>query len=556
MKGARLRDRAHPLVVELLCDNRDHSGAAHAIEACGMGSSRGGNGVLYDDDPKTLVEQAEGGLRHADIGFEADEHSGASPGFTDGRADEWIVSQPEDDLAQHGGIADGLDQFGVEATPVVRRLHRGDHRDLAVARALDEEGDAFEQTGLGRVFDTGQKICLHVDDDEDGVIWVNEAAHGWMLVISRRVCASRVAYPFHMALTLPIVWNDACLLHAPGAEIWLGVRMPDDEGPERVGIIRDALVAQGAQLTQAEVHPDEIVLAVHNADLVDFLRTAWTAWGEAGLPTDPGQDLVVPYLFPTTAMLGAVTPHRPEAVWARTGYYCFDTMTPIAEGTWAAARGAVDATLTAVDLVRGGAPLAYAITRPPGHHVSRGAYGGSCYLNNAAIAVEALRAAGAGRVALVDIDAHHGNGAQEIFWERGDVLTTSIHVDPAAGWFPHVMGWADEVGGGHGEYANRNVPLSPGSGDGEWLVALDQCLADVQTLGAEAIVLALGVDAATGDPNSPLNVTPAGYHEAGRRIGALGLPIVAVQEGGYDLPTLGGLVTATIVGLEEGMRDG
>ena len=359
-----------------------------------------------------------------------------------------------------------------------------------------------------------------------------------------------------MALTLPIVWNDACLLHAPGAEIWLGVRMPDDEGPERAGIIREALVAEGAQLTQAEAHPDDIVLTVHNADLVDFLRTAWTAWGEAGLPTDPGQDLVVPYLFPTTAMLGAVTPHRPEAVWARTGYYCFDTMTPIAEGTWEAARGAVDATLTAVDLVRGGAPLAYAITRPPGHHVSRGAYGGSCYLNNAAIAVEALRAAGAGRVALVDVDAHHGNGAQEIFWERGDVLTTSIHVDPAAGWFPHVMGWADEVGGGHGEHANRNVPLSPGSGDREWLAALDQCLADAQTLGAEAIVLALGVDAATGDPNSPLNVTPAGYHEAGRRIGALGLPIVAVQEGGYDLPTLGGLVTATIVGLEEGMRDG
>ena len=122
MKGARLGDRPHPLVVELFGHNRDHSGAAHAIEARSMGTSRGGNGVLHNHDPKALVEQAESGLRHADIGLEADEHSGASPGFTDGRADEWIVSQPEDDLAQHGGIANGLDKFGVKTTPIVGRL--------------------------------------------------------------------------------------------------------------------------------------------------------------------------------------------------------------------------------------------------------------------------------------------------------------------------------------------------------------------------------------------------------------------------------------------------
>ncbi|MSO95712.1 MAG: histone deacetylase family protein [Thermoleophilia bacterium] len=355
-------------------------------------------------------------------------------------------------------------------------------------------------------------------------------------------------------LSLPVVWHQACLDHAPGAEIWLGVRMPDDEVPKRAEIIRAALVEQGATVVPATEHADDILLDVHAPALVEFLQTAWDAWVAAGLPADPGQDLVVPYLFPTRAMLGAVVPHRPEAVWARTGFYCFDTMTPIAEGTWRAARGAVDATLTAVNLVGGGAPLAYAITRPPGHHVSRGAYGGSCYLNNAAIAAAALRAQGADRVAIVDIDAHHGNGAQEIFWTRADVLTTSLHVDPAAGWFPHVMGWPDEVGEGNGKGSNRNVVLAPGAGDDPWLAALDRCLDAVRGHGADALVLALGVDAAAGDPNSPLAVTAAGLREAGRRIGACGVPIVAVQEGGYNLATLGGLVQAVVGGLEEGIH--
>ena len=359
-----------------------------------------------------------------------------------------------------------------------------------------------------------------------------------------------------MSLTLPIVWNDACLDHSTGDEFWLGVWLSDGEPPERATIIKDSLVTAGARVVEAEVHPDDAILAVHDPELVVFLRDAYAAWVDAGLPQDAdGQFLVVPHLFPTPAMLGAVVPHRPESIRARTGFFCFDTGTPIGEGTWRAVRGAVDATLTAVNLVRGGAPLAYALTRPPGHHVSRGAYGGSCYLNNAAIAAQALRDAGAVRVALVDIDAHHGNGAQEIFWERGDVLTTSVHMDPASGWFPHVMGWPDEIGAGLGEHANRNEVLAPGSGDHEWLAALDRCLTDVKTFGADAIVLALGVDAAAEDPNSSLVVTTSGYRDAGRRIGALGMPIVAVQEGGYELGTLGGFVTAAIMGLEEGQRD-
>ena len=170
---------------------------------------------------------------------------------------------------------------------------------------------------------------------------------------------------------------------------------------------------------------------MHDAGLVEFLRTAWSDWDAAGLADDPGQPDVVGYIFPTPGLLAGLEPRVPAALSARTGAWCFDTMTVVGEGTWEAARAAVDAALTAADLVLAGAPAAYACCRPPGHHVTRSAFGGSCYLNNAAIAAQYLRDRGRSRVAVLDIDAHHGNGAQAIFWERDDVLTASVHVDPA-----------------------------------------------------------------------------------------------------------------------------
>ncbi len=215
-------------------------------------------------------------------------------------------------------------------------------------------------------------------------------------------------------------------------------------------------------------------------------------------------------------------------------------------------RAAVDAALTAADLVLEGAPTAYACCRPPGHHVTRSAYGGSCYLNNSAIAAQYLRERGASRVAVLDIDGHHGNGAQAIFWERDDVLTASVHVDPAHGWFPHFLGHADERGGGAGEGANLNVALAPGSGDDEWLAAVDRIVELARERGSEAVVVPLGVDAGVGDPNAPLAVTESRFREAGRRLGALRLPTVLVQEGGYVLDTIGRLVRATLEGFEEG----
>jgi acetoin utilization deacetylase AcuC-like enzyme len=157
-----------------------------------------------------------------------------------------------------------------------------------------------------------------------------------------------------------------------------------------------------------------------------------------------------------------------------------------------------------------------------------------------------------GPVAVIDIDAHHGNGTQEIFYALGDVPVGSVHVDPGAGWFPHFLGYADERGTGEGEGANLNLPLSPGSGDREWLEAVLELCRWVRGAGADALVVSLGVDAAAGDPESPLRVTPSAFREAGRALGALGLPAALVQEGGYDLDAIGLLVRETLLGFEEG----
>ncbi len=351
-----------------------------------------------------------------------------------------------------------------------------------------------------------------------------------------------------MAAATPLVWSDVHRQHVPDAELWIGVRTPAVEVAARADAIRAALTGAGHPVVAAAPQPDEHLLAVHDAALVEFLAGAWEAWKRAGLPDDPGASRVLPYFFAHPGLLGGLEPKVPAATWARTGYFAFDTMTPIGPGTWEAARGAVDAALTAAELVLGGAPAAYACCRPPGHHVTRAAYGGSCYLNNAAIAASRLRAARGGPVAIIDVDAHHGNGAQSIFWERTDVLTGSVHVDPAAGWFPHFLGGAEETGGG----ANRNVPLAPGSGDAPWVEAVRSLVQWAAGPAPRALVVALGVDAAAGDPESPLAVTADGYRAAGRALGSLGLPTVIVQEGGYDLETIGELVLAALTGFEEG----
>jgi acetoin utilization deacetylase AcuC-like enzyme len=334
---------------------------------------------------------------------------------------------------------------------------------------------------------------------------------------------------------MPLVWSERCLLHEPGGEVFVGARTPGTELPQRVRAIRDAL--PDAPFVEARGHDDEILLAVHDASLVAYLRSAWSEW-----PADElQQDRVVPYSF---AHRGNRPRRIPTAQWARAGWFAYDTMTLIGPGTWEAARAAVDVTLTAVDLVLAGERAAYACVRPPGHHACRDAFGGSCYLNNSAVAAEALRLGLGGPVAVVDVDAHHGNGTQELFFDRDDVRTVSVHVDPGAGWFPHFLGFADET-----TQSNRNIPLAPGSGDGEWLAAVREAAAWVGPV--RGLVVALGVDAARADPESPLDVSADGFREAGRILGALDLPTVVVHEGGYDLATIGPLVREFLLGFAE-----
>ena len=347
---------------------------------------------------------------------------------------------------------------------------------------------------------------------------------------------------------MPCVWAEEHRGHRPGGELWMGVRYEGTEVPERADEILRALTAAGAPVHAAGPVDRDVLRAVHDDDLVDYLESAWDDWVAAGYLDEPGQDRVVPYAFPIP---GVSTGRIPTAMSARAGTFAFDTMTLIGPGSAEAILAATGAATTAAGLVLDGAPAAYAVCRPPGHHAGRRFFGGSCYLNNAAVAVAGLRAAH-GKVGVIDLDAHHGNGTQEIFYRDPSVFYGSVHVDPGHGWFPHWIGFSDELGDGDGAGANRNLPLAPGSGDEAWLAAVEALVEEIGGWGVDALVVSLGVDAAAGDPESPLEVTPTGYSAAGGRVGAMRLPTVIVQEGGYDLATLGGLVVAALTGFEAG----
>lgn len=347
-------------------------------------------------------------------------------------------------------------------------------------------------------------------------------------------------------MRIPVVWSPDTRRHVPKQEVWVGVPTPGTELPERVDAILRAVETH--RLYEGTPHDDRFLEAVHDRALLDHLAAVADEWAAGPYDELVGQDRVVPYFFETPALLAGMEPTPPAALHARAGRFCYDTMTLVGPGTWEAARAAVDVALTAVDLVLTGEPAAYALCRPPGHHVTPLGYGGSCYLNNAAVAAESLRAAGHERVAVVDVDAHHGNGTQAVFWERPDVLYGSLHVDPAEGWFPHVFGHAHETGGGAGAGTTRNLPLPEGTGDGPWVAAVADLAGWVADAGCTALVVSLGVDAAGDDPESPLQVTADGFRSAGGVLGGLGLPSVLVQEGGYHLETMGGLVAAYLDG--------
>ena len=347
---------------------------------------------------------------------------------------------------------------------------------------------------------------------------------------------------------IPVVWSPVTRAHHPKHEVWVGVATPGTEVAERVDVIRLALEGAGCRIIEAVRHPSDVLTRVHDHDLLEFLATAEERWRRGPYDQLVGQDRVVPYLFPTPAMTAGLPIRRAVAVHADAGRFAYDTMTLVGGGTWEAARAAVDCALSATDFVLGGEPVAYALCRPPGHHATPAGFGGSCYLNNAAAAAELMRDAGVGRVAVVDLDAHHGNGTAAIFYDRADVLYGSVHVDPGAGWFPHVVGYADETGSGVGRGCTLNLPMPEGTNDGPWLEGVARLTEWVSGAGCEALVVSLGVDAAADDPESPLLVTADGYRSAGALLAATGLPAVVVQEGGYHLPTLGTLVASYLEG--------
>jgi acetoin utilization deacetylase AcuC-like enzyme len=343
---------------------------------------------------------------------------------------------------------------------------------------------------------------------------------------------------------MPVVVAPDHVHHDVTTGVWCGVTEASDELPVRAELIAAACAAAGALMIEAEDHGLDALMRVHDLQFLRVLQTAYQRWVLDGHLDSPGTPYVTPYYFPHVAgQHGGVRGRGAATIRAEIGFYAMDTMTCIGEGTWTGAKAAADAAATAADLVATGQRVAYAICRPPGHHAGPGFFGGSCYLNNAAVAAAQLRAAGCERVAVVDIDAHHGNGTQAIFWNDPAVFYGSVHVDPAAGWFPHTVGHSDEV---DDSCTNRNVPLDPGTGDDGWLAACVSLLADVVSFRPDAVVVSLGVDAAADDPNSPLLVTDAGFGAVGQRLADLNRPTVLVQEGGYVLQSLAGHTLALL----------
>ena len=342
---------------------------------------------------------------------------------------------------------------------------------------------------------------------------------------------------------VPVVAGDAHRAHDPPYEVNYGeVVRPVYERVERAERIRDALAAAGHPLVEPAPHGIAPVLAVHEPGLLGFLEQGWAAWR-----ADGGPEVLIPDSFPIPRLARGGGRDLGGGV-GRPGWFCFDTATPMVAGSFTAALAAADAALTAADLVAAGAPAAYALCRPPGHHAGPGYYGGFCFLNNAAIAARSLHRLG--RVAVVDVDFHHGNGTQDVFWEDPEVLYVSLHGDPA-GHYPHFTGAADETGGGAGAGTNRNLPLPDGTGDDAYLEALAEAMAVVAGFDPATLVVSAGFDTFAGDPIGAFQVTTAGFRRIGAALAAAGRPTVVVQEGGYAVEALGANALALLRGVQE-----
>jgi acetoin utilization deacetylase AcuC-like enzyme len=275
---------------------------------------------------------------------------------------------------------------------------------------------------------------------------------------------------------------------------------------------------------------EQKVTAVHSPEYLSFLRNAWADWHAAGKTGSNAR----PQAYVVSGMRHADS----RSIMGRLGRYAFDDSAPIVAGSWQAIRTAADIALTAADIVRTERVHAFAVCRPPGHHASRECAGGYCYLNNSAIAAQSMIDSGTKNVAVLDLDYHHGNGTQSIFYDRNDVMTVSLHADPADE-YPYFLGYEDEAGTGRGQGFNINIPLPLGTRWGDYRKALEDALANIGRFAPGGLVVALGLDTFADDPTTRFGLQTTDYFEMGELVSALGLPVLTVLEGGYAVDSIG-----------------
>jgi acetoin utilization deacetylase AcuC-like enzyme len=329
-------------------------------------------------------------------------------------------------------------------------------------------------------------------------------------------------------------YNPLHARHHGKVEMFRGELVPCFEVPARVDHVLAELQRRQLGILQPPMAFDDALLArIHSPRYLRFLATAWDQWVALDA-ANAGKD-ILPSVWPTRTFR---TDIEPDNFAAKMGLYSFDVGTPFTAGTWVAARAGAHCALSAAQRLVQGDRAAFALSRPPGHHAGADFFGGYCFLNNAALAAQHLRDAGIERVAVLDIDYHHGNGTQAIFYDRADVFFVSIHGDPRTE-YPFYLGHADERGTGVGLGANLNLPLPRGTSFDVWSQALDTALAAIAQFGADALVVSLGLDTFVGDPISGFTLQSADYLHVGERIAVAGLPTALVFEGGYAVSEVG-----------------
>jgi acetoin utilization deacetylase AcuC-like enzyme len=332
--------------------------------------------------------------------------------------------------------------------------------------------------------------------------------------------------------------------HAGQMELIAGAIVPGFELPSRAEYIRQRVLSENlGPILEPRTHDLSAAKRVHRADYVDFLPTVWNLWQASGR-----DGTAMPYTWPTRGLRGDV---RPSNIDAQLGYYSFDAGANFVAGTWDAIKSSYDVALTAAALVRQGERAAFALCRPPGHHAGAAFMGGYCYINNASVVAQWYRDQGAARVSILDVDYHHGNGTQEIFYERGDVQVLNLHGDPMVE-YPFFLGHADEKGSGAGEGFNVNYPMPHGTTFETWGAALDDACARLVAYRPDVVVVSLGVDTFEKDPISQFKLKTQDYPRIGQRIAKLGLPTLFVMEGGYAVEEIGVNAVGVLTGFEEG----